>query len=34
MNAAAFCIGAFAMWIAEILLGQVVRHFRPAKTAD
>jgi len=30
-NAAAFCIGACAMWISDILLEQVVRYFRPAR---
>jgi hypothetical protein len=28
-NAAAFCIGACAMWIADILLEAVVRYFKP-----
>jgi len=29
-NAAAFCIGACAMWISDILLEWMVRYFRPA----
>ena len=30
-NAAAFCIGACAMWIADILLEWLVRYFRPTQ---